>query len=103
MRDILAVEREEAAHVWQAQEAGLPVEHRDDVSPLAVLGIRLVTLPAQPFEGNVARAWLSHHRRLKTARGFPASRAAGQARGVPCFASVLTRPQRREPHYPAVP
>jgi hypothetical protein len=38
MGDLLAVERDEAALVWQAQN--LPVEHRADISPLALLGLR---------------------------------------------------------------
>jgi hypothetical protein len=43
--DLLAVERDEAALVWQAQAQGLPVEHRADISPLALLGVTLVTTP----------------------------------------------------------
>jgi hypothetical protein len=40
MGDLLAVERDEAALVWQAQAQNLPVEHRADISPLALLGLR---------------------------------------------------------------
>jgi hypothetical protein len=43
--DLLAVERDECALTWQAQSQGLPVEHRADVSPLAILQVRLVTTP----------------------------------------------------------
>jgi hypothetical protein len=43
--DLLAVERDEAALVWQAQAQNLPVEHRGDISPLAILQVRLVTAP----------------------------------------------------------
>ncbi|MET4030125.1 MULTISPECIES: hypothetical protein [unclassified Bradyrhizobium] len=44
MGDLLAVERHEAALVWRAQAQGLPVEHRSDINPLALLGVRLVTV-----------------------------------------------------------
>ena len=45
MSDLLATERDESLFVWQAQSRGLPVEHRADISPLALLGLRLVTAP----------------------------------------------------------
>ena len=45
MADLLAVERDESWFVWQAQSQGLPIEHRADISPLALLGLRLVTTP----------------------------------------------------------
>jgi hypothetical protein len=40
-----ALERTEASLVWDAQEKQLPVEHRSDCSPQAILSVRLVTLP----------------------------------------------------------
>ena len=40
---LLATERDEAALIWRARGEGLPVEHRGDCSPLAVLGLRLVS------------------------------------------------------------
>jgi hypothetical protein len=44
--DLLAVEREESFFVWQAQQAqALPVEHRGDCSPQAILGVALRTPP----------------------------------------------------------
>ena len=43
--DLLAVERDESWFVWQAQSQGLPVEHRPDIAPLALLNVRLVTTP----------------------------------------------------------
>ena len=43
--DLLAVERDECALVWQAQAESLPCEHRSDISPLALLGLQLVTTP----------------------------------------------------------
>jgi hypothetical protein len=43
--DLLSVERDESWFVWQAQSQGLPVEHRADISPLALLGLKLVTTP----------------------------------------------------------
>jgi hypothetical protein len=43
--DLLAVERDECALVWQAQAQSLPVEHRADISPLAILQVRLLTVP----------------------------------------------------------
>jgi hypothetical protein len=41
--DLLAVERDEAALMWRAQAENLPVEHRADISPLALLSLRVVT------------------------------------------------------------
>lgn len=43
--DLLEVERHEAALTWAAQAQGLPVEHRANISPLAILQVRLVTTP----------------------------------------------------------
>ena len=37
--DLLDIERQEAALVWQAQAQGLPVEHRSDINPVALLGL----------------------------------------------------------------
>jgi hypothetical protein len=45
MGDLLAIERDESALVWRAMEERLPVEHRTDCSPLAILQCRLVTAP----------------------------------------------------------
>ena len=44
MGDLLSVEREEAELTWLAQSQGLPVEHRADTSPIAVLGLKLVAV-----------------------------------------------------------
>jgi hypothetical protein len=41
--DLLAIERDECALVWQAQAQGLPCEHRADVSVAALLSITLET------------------------------------------------------------
>ncbi|QIG93489.2 hypothetical protein [Bradyrhizobium sp. 6(2017)] len=41
--DLLAIGRDEAALTWSAMEQGLPVEFRADISPLAILQVRLVT------------------------------------------------------------
>ncbi|WP_128935782.1 hypothetical protein [Bradyrhizobium zhanjiangense] len=45
MGDLLAVDPDESELIWQAQSQGLPVEHRAEVSPQALLGVRLVTTP----------------------------------------------------------
>ncbi|MET4036505.1 hypothetical protein ABIB94_008102 [Bradyrhizobium sp. JR7.2] len=45
MGDLLDIERQEAALVFQAQQSLLPCEHRADISPVALLGLRLVTAP----------------------------------------------------------
>jgi hypothetical protein len=45
MSDLLAVERTEAALTWRAMDEKLPVEFRADINPLAVLQVRLVTVP----------------------------------------------------------
>ncbi len=46
MSDLLAVERDESALVFAAQAQGLPVEHRNDINPVALLGVALITAPA---------------------------------------------------------
>jgi hypothetical protein len=46
MGDLLNIERQEAALVWRGQSEGLPVEHRSDCAPLAILQCRLVTAAA---------------------------------------------------------
>ena len=43
--DLLAVEREESFFVWQAQAQNLPVEHRFDCDPRAILQIELLVTP----------------------------------------------------------
>jgi hypothetical protein len=43
--DLSSVERDEAALTWSAMEQGLPVEFRPDISVLAILQVRLVTVP----------------------------------------------------------
>jgi hypothetical protein len=43
---LLACERDECWLVWAALDERLPVEHRRDINPLAILGCRLVTAPA---------------------------------------------------------
>ncbi|OSI79310.1 hypothetical protein BSZ21_01530 [Bradyrhizobium canariense] len=48
MGDLLAVERDEAALVWPAQAQGLPVEHRADINPLALLGDGCSPFRARP-------------------------------------------------------
>jgi hypothetical protein len=45
MGDLLAVERDEVALTWQAQAQNLPIEHRADINPVALLGLRLITTP----------------------------------------------------------
>jgi hypothetical protein len=45
MSDLLAVERDEAALVWQAQAQNLPCEHRAEILPPALLGLQLITAP----------------------------------------------------------
>lgn len=45
MGDLGAVEYDEAHLVWQAQAEKLPLEHRSDCAPAAILQVRLVTAP----------------------------------------------------------
>jgi hypothetical protein len=45
MGDLLSVERDEAALVFRAQGEGLKAEHRPEISPLALLGVALVSVP----------------------------------------------------------
>ena len=52
LEDLLDIERQEADLIFSAQREGLPVEHRADVSPLALLGVRLITTaPAAVLPG----------------------------------------------------
>ena len=41
--ELLDIERQEAELVFSAQSQGLPCEHRSDINPVALLGLRLVT------------------------------------------------------------
>jgi hypothetical protein len=50
--DLLAVEFDEAALVFRAQSEGMPIEHRADCSPLAILQMRLVTVA--PTDGQAS-------------------------------------------------
>ena len=45
MGDLLAVERDECALVWQAQAQNLPCEHRADCAPVAILNLALIAAP----------------------------------------------------------
>jgi hypothetical protein len=58
MGDLLAIERDESALVWRAQAEKLPVEHRADCSPLAVLSVKLVAAPAAA-NGGTSPGWSS--------------------------------------------
>jgi hypothetical protein len=49
--DLLAIERDESWLVWSAQAQNLPVEHRADINPVALLGVRLVTAPTVNRQG----------------------------------------------------
>jgi hypothetical protein len=42
-RDLLDIERQETELVFRGQSERLPIEHRADISPLALLGLQLVT------------------------------------------------------------
>ena len=61
--DLLDIERQEAALVWQAQAQGLPIEHRADISPLALLAVRLVTTPRGEAAAERRRAFHGSLRR----------------------------------------
>jgi hypothetical protein len=52
--DLIDVERMEAELVFRGQREGLAVEHRADISPLALLGVRLVTAPHAAAPGSSA-------------------------------------------------
>jgi hypothetical protein len=51
MSDLLEAERAESALVWLAQAQNLPCEHRLDCSPLAILNLRLITVPRAAING----------------------------------------------------
>jgi hypothetical protein len=58
--DLLSVERDESWFVWRAMDERLPVEHRPDISPVALLGLRLVTTPhAVPSGSSPEHAMIS--------------------------------------------
>ena len=44
--DLLSTERDESCFVWLAQAERLPVEHRADINPVALLSLKLVTTAA---------------------------------------------------------
>jgi hypothetical protein len=46
--DMLAIERAECALIWYAEANGEVIDFRSDTSPMAVLGVRLVTAPRAP-------------------------------------------------------
>jgi hypothetical protein len=51
--DLIDIERKESALVFAAQAQGISIEHRGDITPLALLGCRLVTQPrAAPSFGS---------------------------------------------------
>jgi hypothetical protein len=45
-QDQLAAEYDEAAIIWAAMAENLPVQHRADCNPLAILQCTLITAPA---------------------------------------------------------
>jgi hypothetical protein len=47
----LSVERDESALVWRAMDERLPVEHRKNCAPQAILQCRLVTAPHAAVPG----------------------------------------------------
>jgi hypothetical protein len=49
--DLLAVERDESALVWKAMDEGLPVEHRADCAPQAILQCMIVIAPRVTASG----------------------------------------------------
>jgi hypothetical protein len=55
--DLLATERAESDLVWMAQSQGLPVEHRSDVSVLALLGMKLIAAPGLEPRTDGGRSW----------------------------------------------
>jgi hypothetical protein len=59
MGDLLAVERDESALLWRAMDERLPVEHRADCAPQAILQCRLVTAPRAdvPQGSSPMHAW----------------------------------------------
>ena len=50
--DLLACEMDEASLTWSAIEQRLPVEHRADIAPQAILQVRLVTAPRSNGSGS---------------------------------------------------
>lgn len=64
MEALLATERDESALTWQAQTQGLPVEHRGDCSPIALLGLRLLSKAQREAPGT---SWM--HSFTKTMAG----------------------------------
>ena len=52
MGDLLAVERDEAALVWRAMDERLPVDHRADCAPQAILQCMVVQAPRVGMNGS---------------------------------------------------
>jgi hypothetical protein len=58
MNDLIDIEKQEAELVFRGQSEGLPCEHRADINPVALLGLRLVTAPrAAPSGTSPGHAW----------------------------------------------
>jgi hypothetical protein len=52
--DLLDIERQEATLIWQALDQRLPVEHRSDISPVALLAVQIVTAPRGVAPASIA-------------------------------------------------
>ena len=57
--DLLDIERQEASLTWSAMEQNFPIEFRSDISPLALLGLKLITTPRAeaPPETSPGLSW----------------------------------------------
>jgi hypothetical protein len=106
-RGLVSVERDESALVWRAMDERLPVEHRADINPVALLGVRLVTAPRMnPSPGSSPQhaydiAHGGRRRRIAWAGGCclqsPVSRGArGWFSVIPPRAHLYQEPRRED-------
>jgi hypothetical protein len=97
--DLLDVERNESALVREAQSQGLPAEHRNDCSPLAILGCRPITAPCGlPVAGIVTRNVVAAAMKIGSCyrEQLPAPRGAGLFVGSRCPPMPPVNNRRRE-------
>ena len=76
MGDLLDIERQEAALVWRAMDERLPVEHRKECSPQAILRCGLITAPRVERARIVTGNELAAEMKIVHSREGPPSQSA---------------------------
>jgi hypothetical protein len=95
--DMLAIERAECALIWHAEANGEVIDFRSDTSPVAVLGVRLITAPRARHRErrrsmrSTSSAWGDEHDRAAwgCCLHSPAVRQGGTPRWRRCAARPI--------------